>query len=40
MRGHDGDPEVSKEAASAQLEAVGKYAARSDGVLDYLKAIL
>jgi len=35
----DRDPEVSEEAAAAQREAVGKYAARDEGVLDYLKNI-
>ena len=35
----DRDPEVSEEAAAAQREAVGKFTARSEGVLDYLKDI-
>jgi pimeloyl-ACP methyl ester carboxylesterase len=35
----DRDPEVSAEAAVAQREAIGKYAAPGDGVLDYLKEI-
>ena len=39
LRRKDRDPEVSEEAAAAQREAIGTYTARSDGVLDYLKAI-
>jgi pimeloyl-ACP methyl ester carboxylesterase len=35
----DRDPEVSEEAAAAQREAIGKYTARRDGVLDYLRDI-
>ena len=35
----DRDPEVSEEAAMAQLEALGKYTAHHEGVLDYLKDI-
>src|SRR5271166_1193172 len=35
----DRDPEVSEEAAAAQREAVGKYNAPGEGVLDYLKEI-
>jgi pimeloyl-ACP methyl ester carboxylesterase len=35
----DRDPEVSEEAAAAQLEALGKYTARREGVLAYLKDI-
>ncbi len=35
----DRDPEVSDEAASAQREAIGKYIARSEGLLDYLQDI-
>jgi pimeloyl-ACP methyl ester carboxylesterase len=33
------DPEVSAEAAARQGEAIGKYVAQSEGVLDYLKSI-
>jgi pimeloyl-ACP methyl ester carboxylesterase len=33
------EPEVSAKAAAAQWEAVGKYIAKSDGVLNYLKDI-
>ncbi|HKN27604.1 MAG TPA: alpha/beta hydrolase [Roseiarcus sp.] len=35
----DRDPEASEDAAAAQREAVGKYTARREGALDYLKAI-
>jgi len=35
----DRDPEISAKAASRQVEAVGKYVAKRDGVLDYLKDI-
>ena len=35
----DRDPEVSEEAAAAQREAIGKYIAAAEGVLDYLKHI-
>jgi pimeloyl-ACP methyl ester carboxylesterase len=35
----DRDPEVSEEAAAAQREAIGKYIAPVEGVLDYLKRI-
>jgi pimeloyl-ACP methyl ester carboxylesterase len=35
----DRDPEVSVEAVAHQGEAIGKYIARHDGVLDYLKSI-
>jgi len=35
----DREPEVSGEAAMAQLEGVGKYTAHQEGVLDYLKDI-
>ena len=35
----DRDPEVSEEAAAAQREAIGKYIAPGDGVLDYLRDI-
>ena len=35
----DRDPEVSREAAAAQREAVGKYTAHAESVLDYLKDI-
>ncbi len=35
----DRDPEVSEEAAAAQREAIGKYIAPAEGVLDYLKHI-
>src|SRR5271168_771243 len=35
----DRDPEVSEEAAAAQREAIGKYTARREGVLDYLRDI-
>jgi pimeloyl-ACP methyl ester carboxylesterase len=35
----DRDPEVSDEAAAAQREAIGKYIAPAEGVLDYLKHI-
>jgi pimeloyl-ACP methyl ester carboxylesterase len=38
LRG-DRDPEVSEEAAAAQREAIGKYIAPAEGVLDYLKDI-
>lgn len=36
---HDGDPEVSEEAAAAQREAIGKYSAPAESVLAYLKDI-
>src|SRR6202035_3473349 len=35
----DRDPEVSEEAATAQREAISKYIAPAEGVLDYLKDI-
>jgi pimeloyl-ACP methyl ester carboxylesterase len=35
----DRDPEVSEEAAAAQREAIGKYIAPAENVLDYLKDI-
>jgi pimeloyl-ACP methyl ester carboxylesterase len=35
----DRDSEVSEKAATTQREAVGKYVAQSEGVLDYLKKI-
>ena len=35
----DRDPEVSEEAATAQREALAKYYAPAESVLDYLKAI-
>src|SRR5271165_7502296 len=35
----DRDPEVSEEAAAAQREAIGKYIAPAESVLDYLKDI-
>ena len=35
----DRDPEVSEEAATAQREAITKYYAPAEGVLDYLKEI-
>jgi pimeloyl-ACP methyl ester carboxylesterase len=35
----DRDPEVSEEASAAQREAIGKYIAPAEGVLDYLKHI-
>jgi pimeloyl-ACP methyl ester carboxylesterase len=35
----DRDPEVSEEAAAAQREAIGKYTAPAESVLDYLKDI-
>ena len=35
----DRDPEVSEEAAVAQREAIGKYVAPAESVLDYLKDI-
>jgi pimeloyl-ACP methyl ester carboxylesterase len=35
----DRDPEVSEEAAAAQREAIDKYYAPAEGVLDYLKNI-
>ena len=35
----DRDPEVSEEAAVAQREAIGKYIAPAESVLDYLKDI-
>ena len=35
----DRDPEVSEEAAAAQREAIGKYYAPAESVLDYLKDI-
>jgi pimeloyl-ACP methyl ester carboxylesterase len=35
----DRDPEVSEEAAAAQREAIGKYIAPVEGVLDYLKHV-
>jgi pimeloyl-ACP methyl ester carboxylesterase len=35
----DRDPEVTAEAIGRQGEAIGKYVAQSDGVLDYLKDI-
>jgi pimeloyl-ACP methyl ester carboxylesterase len=35
----DRDPEVSDEAAAAQREAIGKYYAPAESVLDYLKEI-
>jgi pimeloyl-ACP methyl ester carboxylesterase len=35
----DRDPEVSAKAAAAQREAIGKYVAKTDGVVDYLKDI-
>ena len=38
LRG-DRDPEVSEEAAAAQREAIGKYIAPAESVLDYLKDI-
>jgi pimeloyl-ACP methyl ester carboxylesterase len=39
LKRKDRDPEVSEEAAAAQLKALGKYTARGEGVLDYLKDI-
>ena len=39
LRRKDRDPEVSAEAAAAQLEALGKYTAHDERALDYLKAI-
>lgn len=39
LRREDRDPEVSAETASAQLRALGKYTAKSDGALGYLKDI-
>jgi len=35
----DRDPEVSEEAGAAQREAIGKYTAAAESVLDYLKDI-
>ena len=35
----DRDPEVSEEAAAAQREAIGKYYAPAESILDYLKDI-
>jgi pimeloyl-ACP methyl ester carboxylesterase len=35
----DRDPELSEEAAAAQREAIGKYVAPAESVLDYLKDI-
>jgi esterase/lipase len=35
----DRDPELSEEAAAAQREAIQKYFAPAEGVLDYLKDI-
>lgn len=39
LRRQDRDPQVSEQAVAAQGEALGKYLAQSDGVLDYLKDI-
>ena len=39
LRRGDRDPEVTEAAAAAQREAIGKYVAKRDGVLDYLKEI-
>src|SRR6201997_3355842 len=39
LKRKDRDTEVSEEAAAAQREAVGKYTARGEGVLDYLTDI-
>jgi pimeloyl-ACP methyl ester carboxylesterase len=39
LRRQDRDAEVSQQTVAAQLEAVGKYVAPSEGVLDYLKTI-
>ena len=39
LQRQDRDPEVSEEAAAAQREAIGKYIAPAEGVLDYLKHI-
>jgi pimeloyl-ACP methyl ester carboxylesterase len=39
LKRKDRDPEVSEEAAAAQREAIGKFTARNEGVLDYLKDI-
>jgi pimeloyl-ACP methyl ester carboxylesterase len=39
LQRQDRDPELSEEAAAAQREAIGKYIAPAEGVLDYLKHI-
>src|ERR1700677_2025201 len=39
LLGKDRDPEVSDDAATAQREAIGKYIAPAESVLDYLKDI-
>jgi pimeloyl-ACP methyl ester carboxylesterase len=39
LRRKNREPEVSAVAAAAQREAIGKYTAKRDGVLDYLKDI-
>ncbi|WP_019832382.1 alpha/beta fold hydrolase [Sphingomonas sp. PR090111-T3T-6A] len=39
LRRQDRDPEVSEQTVNAQREAIGKYIAPSEGVLDYLKTI-
>ena len=39
LRRQDRDPEVTEQTTAAQLEAIGKYVAPSEGALDYLKAI-
>jgi pimeloyl-ACP methyl ester carboxylesterase len=39
LKRKDRDPEVSEEAVAAQREAVGKYTARGEGILDYLTDI-
>jgi pimeloyl-ACP methyl ester carboxylesterase len=39
LQRQDRDAEVSEQAATRQREAIGKYIASSDGVLDYLKGI-
>ena len=39
LRRKDRDPAVSEQTVAAQGEAIGKYVAQSEGVLDYLKTI-
>ncbi len=39
LRRQDRDPEVGKQTVAAQGEAIGKYIAPSEGVLDYLKTM-
>jgi len=39
LRRQDRDPDVNEQTVTAQLEAIGKYMAPSEGALDYLRTI-